>query len=447
MLLKTIKHKHSVEEKEETNITITESNRTDNDLFAKYADDDDDNNFDLDDEWKKLTDCNSDIDTEDEMIEDKIDDCKIKDVIDKIDETDDMIEDMIEDNKERTRHLDMTNKQIDHISLLARIRNDFSKNIEEICRLMDELHDEIYSDDSWLRLVELNKINVLLDEVLDYVWKTFYDKNREKHERINIDKYKDIDGYVSKYTNIVNDKLELVNRIGEILDCAMIEVLKEVDIINEVKQKESEIDIETLKLMHEALEKILKNWRDVILEMLNSESTCSKPDNKKKDNKPDNKKKDNKLDNKKKHHKPDNNNKKDNKLDTSEKNIENRASNRIKYEIQDIAKYRKVLIKMIDERIGMLDLINLRLAESIADIDINENENKFARLRRAKRIKATWDTASIAQIYAINVALECLRDSVGNGIWPKGISYNLIAIINEVSVVKYYRIIAHKKRH
>ena len=332
MLLKTIKHKHSVEEKEETNITITESNRTDKDLFAKYADDDDDNNFDLDDEWKKLTDCNSDIDTEDEMIEDKIDDCKIKDVIDKIDETDDMIEDMIEDNKERTRHLDMTNKQIDHISLLARIRNDFSKNIEEICRLMDELHDEIYSDDSWLRLVELNKINVLLDEVLDYVWKTFYDKNREKHERINIDKYKDIDGYVSKYTNIVNDKLELVNRIGEIPDCAMIEVLNEVDIINEVKQKENEIDIETLKLMHEALEKILKNWRDVILEMLNSESTCSKPDNKKKDNKPDNKKKDNKLDNKKKDNKLDTK-KEDNKLDTSKKYVENRASNRIKYEI------------------------------------------------------------------------------------------------------------------
>ena len=60
---------------------------------------------------------------------------------------------------------------------------------------MNELHDEIYSDDSWLRLVELNKINVLLDEVLDYVWKTLYSKNREKNERINIDKYKDIDGY------------------------------------------------------------------------------------------------------------------------------------------------------------------------------------------------------------------------------------------------------------
>ena len=126
---------------------------------------------------------------------------------------------------------------------------------------MNELHDEIYRDDSWLRLVELNKINVLLDEELDYVWKKFYGKNRERHEKINIDKYIDIDGYVSKYTTIVNDKLELVNRIGEILDCAMIEVQNEVDMINEVKQKESEIDIETLKLMHEALAKILKKWR------------------------------------------------------------------------------------------------------------------------------------------------------------------------------------------
>ena len=110
---------------------------------------------------------------------------------------------------------------------------------------------------------------MLLDKVLDYVWKTFYNKNREKHERININNYKDIDGNASKYTNIVNDKLELVNRIGEILDCAMIEVQNEVDMINEVKQKESEIDIETLKLMHEALAKILKKWRDVILEMIN----------------------------------------------------------------------------------------------------------------------------------------------------------------------------------
>ena len=63
-------------------------------------------------------------------------------------------------------------------------------------------------------------------------------------------------------------------------------------------------------------EKILKKWRDVILEMINR-------DTKKKDNKPDTKKKDDKPDTKKTDDKP----------DTSKNNVENRVSNRIKYEI------------------------------------------------------------------------------------------------------------------
>ena len=112
--------------------------------------------------------------------------------------------------------------------------------------------------DSWLRLAELNKINVLLDEVLDYVWKTFYDKSREKHEKINIDKDKDIDEHVSKYTNIVNDKLELVKRIGELFDSAMIEVQNEAGMINDAEQA-SDIYIDTLKLVNNTLAKIWKS--------------------------------------------------------------------------------------------------------------------------------------------------------------------------------------------
>ena len=34
---------------------------------------------------------------------------------------------------------------------------------------MNELQDEIYDDDSWLRYVELNKINILIDGSLDDV--------------------------------------------------------------------------------------------------------------------------------------------------------------------------------------------------------------------------------------------------------------------------------------
>ena len=49
-----------------------------------------------------------------------------------------------------------------------------------------------------------------------------------------------------------------MNKVGESLDSAMIEIQNEVGMINDVKHKESEIGIETLKLMHEALAKILK---------------------------------------------------------------------------------------------------------------------------------------------------------------------------------------------
>ena len=217
-----------------------------------------------------------------------------------------------EDNKGRTIHLDKINDLIDQTNMLAKTRNDFSKNVDDVCMLMNELHTEIYSDDAWLRFVELNKISTLLDQSFDYVWKMIYGENREKHEIINIDKDKDIDRYVSMYTDSVNDKLELVNRIGELLDNAMIDVQNEVSMINEAKQAD-EIGIDRLKSIRNTLIKILKKWRDGILEVINRDNACSKPDTK-----PDTKKKkDTKTDTKKKKDtKPDTKKKKDTKPDT-----------------------------------------------------------------------------------------------------------------------------------
>ena len=39
-----------------------------------------------------------------------------------------------------------------------------------------ELQDEIYSDDSWLRLVELNKIDAIIDEALNVYGMRFAEK-------------------------------------------------------------------------------------------------------------------------------------------------------------------------------------------------------------------------------------------------------------------------------
>ena len=62
----------------------------------------------------------------------------------------------------------------------------------------------------------------MLDELIHHVWLTIYNKNREKNEIINIDidKHKDIEGYVNIYKKIIDNKFEFVNKIVELYNNA-----------------------------------------------------------------------------------------------------------------------------------------------------------------------------------------------------------------------------------
>ena len=121
-------------------------------------------------------------------------------------------------------------------------------------------NDEIYDDDEWLVYAQLNKINILLDKLIDHVWLIYYNKNREKNEIVNIDidKYKDIEGYVKIYKKIIDDKFEFVYRI--------------VVLCNNVIDK-----------------KEFNNLKDDVLKLISNSSIC---DVEKKDCKKDNNKKD-----------------------------------------------------------------------------------------------------------------------------------------------------------
>ena len=114
----------------------------------------------------------------------------------------------------------------------------------------------------------------MLDELIDHVRLTIYNKNRKKKEIINIeiDKHKDIEGYVNIYKLITDDKFQFVNKIVELYN-------------NDIDKKE------------------FNNLKDDVLKLIGNSSICDvegkvcKKDNNKKDS--DVKRKDRKKDNSK----------------------------------------------------------------------------------------------------------------------------------------------------
>ena len=102
---------------------------------------------------------------------------------------------------------------------------------------MHILQNGKYDDHSWLKLVELEKIDAITDETLNAVLEMICKGNKISPEKIMIDKHKDIDGYVSKLTDVMNNKIEWMNRIGREIDNAMSEIMNETKEIEVMRHK------------------------------------------------------------------------------------------------------------------------------------------------------------------------------------------------------------------
>ena len=163
--------------------------------------------------------------TDDLIVKNHVDACTVTDTLNNnkpCDNDNEASDNEASDNKEKSS----VQKLIDQVNMIVEASKAFLNNINKIRTLTNDLQDELFSDDPWLKLFEMNKINALVDESLDYIWNMIYGKKREKNEitNIDIDKDKDIDGYISKYIDIINDKSLLVSKLGEILDSIVIEL-------------------------------------------------------------------------------------------------------------------------------------------------------------------------------------------------------------------------------
>ena len=84
--------------------------------------------------------------------------------------------------------LDKINNKISIINetstILAEIRLKLKKKYKLIHESTCELQDEIYSDDLWLRQIELNKLDTILHHALNVIWNMICEKkqNKLKHD-------------------------------------------------------------------------------------------------------------------------------------------------------------------------------------------------------------------------------------------------------------------------
>ena len=94
----------------------------------------------------------------------------------------------------------------------------------------------------------------------------------------------------------------------------------------------------------------------------------------------------------------------------------------------DIEKHKEILVKMIRERMRILDIMNTHLQESIEYTDLEDNKRMFYETCNKNRVKIDDKVEGIlAQIYSVNIALKCLRVGLNCKTWTTAISYNRIA--------------------
>ena len=99
-------------------------------------------------------------------------------------------------------------------------------------------------------------------------------ENRICPEEIKIDKHKDIDGYVSKFTAVINNKIELMNKMGGVIDHVMSEIKNETNMIDEKIHKVSEMDNDTQHLTNDKLKKIMNQSRKNIEKIVVQQIYC-----------------------------------------------------------------------------------------------------------------------------------------------------------------------------
>ena len=139
----------------------------------------------------------------------------------------------------------------------SKAKTKVTNNIKSVYKAKCKLQDEIYLNDAWLRLNELNRIDTIFDDMLNVVWYEIYGKNRKSSKIINIGKHKNIGKYVSKLEDIIINNIKLMSAMNMKITRTMCDIKNKTNMVNEIIHKASVMDNDTLHLIDDNLDEII----------------------------------------------------------------------------------------------------------------------------------------------------------------------------------------------
>ena len=144
--------------------------------------------------------------------------------------------------------VDKVNNKINNIKdikkIITQIKDEVRKNIQSLFKIKIRLQD-----DPQLRQADLNKI----DDALNFVWNKICRKNKISSKKINRDKHKDIDSYVS-------NKLDLLERVYALLCDIIREIQYKINMIRRdlIYRDMYKMGIDELHLINSKLNEIMR---------------------------------------------------------------------------------------------------------------------------------------------------------------------------------------------
>ena len=148
--------------------------------------------------------------------------------------------------------VDKVNNEINDIKdinkIITKIKDEVGKNIQSILEIVFKLQD-----DPQLRKADLNSMDAKINDALNFVWNKICRENKITSKKINRDKHKDFDRYVS-------NKLELLERVKRLLCDIMEEIEYKIDMIHRdfIYRDMHKMDIDELHLINSKLNEIMK---------------------------------------------------------------------------------------------------------------------------------------------------------------------------------------------